>query len=60
MGFKAKSRLTARRLKQREGIDFGKTFAPTVSSSDVRRLSGIACGLDLDLCHFDVDNQAFV
>ena len=56
---KAKSRLVARGFKQREGIDFGETFAPTVSSSCVRLLSAIACEYDLDLCHFDVD-QAFV
>ena len=56
---KAKSRLVARGFKQREGVDFSETFAPTVSSSCVRRLSAIACKCDLDLCHFDVD-QAFV
>ena len=56
---KAKSRLVARGFKQREGVDFGETFAPTVSSSCVRLLSAIACECDLDFCHFDVD-QAFV
>ena len=56
---KAKSRLLARGFKQREGIDFRETFAPTVSSSCVRLLSEIACECDLDLCHFDVD-QTFV
>ena len=56
---KAKSRLVARGFKQREGVDFGETFAPTVSSSCVRLLSAIACECDLDLCHFDVD-KAFV
>ena len=56
---KAKSRLVARGFKQREGIDFSETFAPTVSSSCVRLLSAIACECDLDLCHFDVD-QAFI
>ena len=56
---KAKSRLVARGFKQREGGDFGETFAPTVSSSCVRLPSAIACEYDLDLCHFDVD-QAFV
>ena len=40
---KAKSRLVARGFKQREGVDFGETFAPTVSSSCVRLLSAIAC-----------------
>ena len=52
---KAKSRLVARGFKQREGVDFGETFAPTVSSSCVHLLSAIACECDLDLCHFDVD-----
>ena len=56
---KAKSRLVARGFKQREGVDFGETFAPTVSSSCVRLLSAIACECDLDICHFDVD-KAFV
>ena len=56
---KAKSRLVARGFKQREGIYFGETFAPTLSSSYVRLLSAIVCECDLDLCHFDV-GQAFV
>ena len=56
---KAKLRLVARGFKQREGIDFGETFAPTVSSFCVRLFSVIACELDLDMCHFDVE-QAFV
>ena len=55
----AKSRLVARGFKQREGVDFSETFAPTVSSSCVRLLSAIACECDLDRCHFDED-QAFV
>ena len=56
---KAKSRSVARGFKQREGVDFSETFAPTVSSSCVRLLSAIACECDLNLCHFDVDH-AFV
>ena len=56
---KAKSRLVARGFKQRERVNFGETFSPTVSSSCVRLLSAIACELDLDLCHSGVD-QAFV
>ena len=56
---KAKSRLVARGFKQREGVYFSETFAPTVSSSCVRLLSAIACQCDLDFCYFDVD-QAFV
>ena len=56
---KAKSRLVACDFKQREGVDFGETFAPTVSSSCVHLLSAIACECDLDICHFVVDH-AFV
>ena len=56
---KTKSVLVARGLKQREGIGFGETFSPTISSSCVRVLSAVACELDLDVCHFDVE-QAFV
>ena len=56
---KAKSRLVARGFKQREGIDFDETFAPTVSGSSVRLLSAIACECDLYMCHIDVE-QAFV
>ena len=56
---KAKSRLVARGFKQREGVYFSETFAPTVSSSCVRLLSAIACHCDFDLCYFDED-QAFV
>ena len=49
----------ARGFKQREGIEFGETFAPTFFSSCVRLLSDIACEFDLDLCNFHVD-QTFV
>ena len=55
----AKSRLVACGFKQREGVYFSETFAPTVSSSCMRLPSAIACECDLDICHFDVD-QAFV
>ena len=34
-------------------------YAPTVTSSSVRLLAALACELDLELCHFDID-QAFV
>ena len=44
---------------QREYIDFGDLYAPTVASSSVRLLAAWACGHDLELCHFDID-QAFV
>lgn len=44
---------------QREYIDFGDLYAPTVASPSVRLLAALACGLDLALCHIDID-QAFV
>ena len=56
---KAKSRLVAYGYKQREGIEFGEMFAPTVLSSCVRLWSAITCKLDLSMCHFNI-KQAFV
>ena len=55
----AKSRLVARGFGQREGIDYGDTYAPTPASACIRLAASIACELDLDLCHFDAQ-QAFV
>ena len=55
---KAKARLVARDDMQREYIDFGDLYAPTVASSSVRLLAALACEHDLELCHFDID-QAF-
>ena len=49
----------ARGFKQRKGIDFEETFPSAVLSSCVCLLSMIACGLDIDLCHFHAD-QAFL
>ena len=49
----------ARGFKQREGIYFCETFAPTPVSSCFRLLGVIAYELGSDLCHFDVE-QAFV
>ena len=56
---KFKARLVALGFKQREGIDFSEIFPPTVFRACVRLLTAIACILDSDLCHFDVQ-QAFV
>ena len=44
---------------QREYIDFGDLYAPTVASSSVCLLAALACEHDLELCHFDID-QALV
>ena len=40
-------------------VDFGELFAPTVAVSSVRLLTALACELNLDLCHVDIE-QAFV
>ena len=56
---KAKARLVTRGDMQRENIDFGDLYAPTVASSSVRLLAALACEHDLELCHFDID-QDFV
>ena len=56
---RAKARLVARGFKQREGIDFFETFAPTPAAFCFSLLGAIACELGLDLCHFDAE-QAFV
>ena len=54
-----KARIVARGDMQREFIDFGDLYAPTVASSSVRLLAALACEHDLELCLFDID-QAFV
>ena len=55
----SKVKIVARIFKQRKRVDFGETFSSTVSNFCERLLSAIVCELDLDVCHFDVE-QAFV
>ena len=56
---KAKARLVARDFSQRPGVDYHETFAPTPATPCTRLMAAIACELQLDLFHFDVQ-QAFV
>ena len=49
----------ARGFKQREGIDFFETYAPTPAAYYIRLLGALACALGSDLCHLDAE-QAFV
>ena len=56
---RAKARLVTRGFKQREGIDFFQTIAPTPAASCFCLLGAIACELGWDFCHFDAE-QAFV
>ena len=51
--------MVARGEEQKANVDFGELFAPTVAVSSVRLLTAMACELDLDLRHFDIE-QAFV
>ena len=55
---KFKARLVARGFKQPEGIDFNMVFAPTFSGSCARLLTSTAGVLDLDLCHFDLQQAS--
>ena len=43
---------------QVEGVDYFATFAPTASATSNRLVAAVACKLDWDLRHLDVD-QAF-
>ncbi|MEP3107990.1 MAG: reverse transcriptase domain-containing protein [Hyphomicrobiales bacterium] len=56
---RAKARLVARSLTQREGIEFFETFALTPAASSFLLCGAIACELGLILCHFDAE-PAFV
>ena len=56
---KAKARLVGRGFSQRPGVDYHETFALTPATPCIRLMAAIACELQLDLCHFDVQ-QAFV
>ena len=56
---KAKAQLVARGLSQRPGVDYNETFAPTPATPCIRSMAERACELQLDLCHFDVQ-QVFV
>ena len=56
---KTKARLVARGDQLRVYIDFVESFAPTVAVSSVLLFTAMACELDLDLCHFDIE-QTFV
>ena len=56
---RAKARLVAKGYSQVEGVDYFETFAPTASTTSNRLIAAMACKLDWDLRHLDVD-QAFI
>ena len=53
-----KARLVARGDEKRANIGFGKLFAPIVAVSSIRLLTAMAYELDLDLCHFDIEQAS--
>ena len=56
---RAKARLVARCYSQVEGVDYFKIFAPAASTTSTRLIAAMACKLDWDLRHLDVD-QAYI
>ena len=56
---RAKARMVAMGYSQVEGVDYFETFAPTASATSNRLVAAMACKLDWDLRHLDVD-QAFI
>ena len=55
----AKVRVVAEGYSQVEGVDDFDTFAPAASTTSNRLVQAMACKLDWDLRHMDVD-QAFI
>lgn len=51
---KYRARLVAKGFTQKEGIDYGETFAPVVKYSTLRLLLALAVKLNLKITHLDV------
>ena len=56
---RAKTRMVGMGYRQVEGVDCFETFASTASATSNRLVAAMACKLDWDLMHLDVD-QAFI
>ena len=56
---RAKAKLVAEGYSQVEGVDNFDTFAPTALTTSNRMEAAMACKLDWDLRHLDVD-QAYI
>ena len=54
-GPQKQANVVARVDEQRISIGIGVLFAPTVAVLSVRLLTALACELDLDLYHFDIE-----
>lgn len=51
-----KARVVAKGYAQREGIDYGETYAPTANFGSLRATMALACTHDWELVHFDISN----
>ena len=51
---KVKARVVARGDRQKAGLHYGETYAPTISGEARRMLIAVAAGLDFKLVHLDV------
>ena len=56
---RAKASLVAKDYSQVEGVDYFDTFAPTASTTSNRIVAAMACKLDWDMRHLDLD-QVFI
>ena len=56
---RAKARLVAPSYNQVEEVYYFEIFSPTASTTSIRLIAAMACKLDCDLRHLDVD-QAFI
>ena len=51
---KFKARLVAQGFSQVEGLDYNKTFPPTIKFTTIRLMIALACRYNLKLCHIDI------
>ena len=56
---RANARVVPKGYSQVEGVDYFDTFAPTASTTSNRIVAAMACKIDWDLRHLDVD-QAII
>ena len=56
---KAKATLAAKGFKQKHGVDYFETFSPTANAASIRLIVALACKVDWELLHLDIE-QAFV
>ena len=56
---RAMAHMVAMGYSQVEGVDYFETFAPTASATSNRLVAAMACKLDWDLRHLDVDQALF-